>query len=237
MHRDALYGDDLARIHDAGFAELAEAAARMALDYAPRGGQIEELGCGSGVTLEHLAAHGLRVGGSDLSPAMIALAAARLHDAGVVPSRLVVADALDDPVPACDGVLAIGEVFGYATAAGACADIVPTWQRIHAALPVGGFLLFDVPSRARVVEPYRAERSGEGWRVEIALHAEDGCVVRQFNTTRAQRTVSEVHRIRMFEPDWVIATLEPLGFAVDPLGGYDDFGFTDGWDGYLATKR
>ncbi len=227
------YGEDLAFVHDAGFTQLAEAAARMVLDEVRPPGLAVDLGCGSGTLLRQLIDAGFSGYGVDLSPAMIELARHQVPEAS-----LHVADALQAPLPPCDVVTAAGEVFNYASIDRPLADLGQTFAHIHAALRPGGVLLFDVATPGRAADgPIKAQRSGPGWRVEATATEHDGVLTRTIDTWRTtgvERHSREVHRLRLLDPEWILQALAHAGFEAQWLAGYDDYGFQNGWDGFLA---
>jgi ubiquinone/menaquinone biosynthesis C-methylase UbiE len=69
------YRDDLAYVHDAGFGRVAESAPRLVLEFLAAKGQpparLLDLGCGTGIFAQVLAAHGHHVTGMDISPGML----------------------------------------------------------------------------------------------------------------------------------------------------------------------
>jgi len=81
----SFYGDDLTRVHDEGFGEVARGAAEVATrELEPIGApprRVVELGCGTGILARILVDAGHRVMGVDVSQAMIDVAAARVPEA------------------------------------------------------------------------------------------------------------------------------------------------------------
>src|SRR5215207_10848092 len=104
----AAYEEDLAYIHDRGYAHVAEGAAASVLGVLAPRSSIVEFGCGSGVTARRLTDAGHQVLGIDQSAALIALARRRAPQA-----RFGVGSFVSEPIPECDAVLAISEVFNY----------------------------------------------------------------------------------------------------------------------------
>lgn len=228
-----VYDRDLAHVHDAGFTQVAEAAARMVLDESDPGVVID-LGCGGGALCEVLAEAGYQVHGIDVSPAMVALARRRVPQ-----GHFEVADVTAVALPPCDVVTAIGEVLCYA-----CPDdasLEGLLERIHEALRPGGLLLFDVATTGRAKEPTQRSARGKGWRVEATAVESDGVLTRTIDTWRTapdgERHSREIHRLRLFEVDDVLARLRDAGFEAEPLAGYDDYGFQHGWDAFMARPR
>ncbi len=236
------YGEDLAFVHESGFTQLAEAAARMVLDEigppaaAERRGLAVDLGCGGGTLLRELVDAGFEGWGVDLSPEMVALARKRVPEA-----TLAVGDALAVDLPPCQVVTAIGEVFNYAFVEHDQAAIEAAFARIHDALEPGGILLFDVATPGRAADgPTSAQRAGRGWRVEATAQEQGAWLTRTIDTWRTvagqTRHSREVHRLRLLEAGWIMGALRAAGFDAEHLGGYDDFGFQPGWDGFLARR-
>jgi hypothetical protein len=104
----AAYDEDLAYIHDQGHSKIAAAAATSVLELLSPHASIVELGCGSGVTAARLTDAGHEVVGIDQSAALIALARRLASRAD-----LRVGSFVSEPIPECDALLAIGEVFNY----------------------------------------------------------------------------------------------------------------------------
>ena len=229
------YGEDLAFVHETGFADVAQAAARELDARLPRPWRVADLGCGGGTLARALGARGHAVWGVDASPAMVALARRAAPRA-----TFEVADALAVRLPPCDAVTLVGEVLNYALADRPLAAADSLFTRAHAALRPGGVLLFDVATTAKAPCNYVAQRAGAGWRVEAHVVASGNRLQRSITTWRtvdgAERRSHEVHRQRLLASDWVEERLEAAGFTVEALGGYDDLPFEEGWDAFAATK-
>jgi SAM-dependent methyltransferase len=112
--RDApYYRQDLALVHHLGFGFHADLVApgilRLLEPIRDRNGLVVELGCGSGLLTRHLLDAGHRVIATDASSAMLALARQTVRDV----DQLVELVLPDDPIPACDAVVAVGHPFSY----------------------------------------------------------------------------------------------------------------------------
>lgn len=245
------YGPDLAWVHDDGFSELAEAAARMALELlqvpdraAGSDIVVGDLGCGGGTTLAALADGGCTVWGVDLSPAMLAVARTRCPDA-----RLHHGSIHDDAIlwPRSDGILAVGEVLSYdeptrtTDPSAHRRRLEAFFRRSHDTLRPGGFLLFDVATTGRAKGPTQTQRSGRDWRVEATTVAVDEVLIRTIDAWRrvdgAWRHSQEVHRSHLLDPAWVQDALAAAGFRVERWGGYDDYPLQPGWDAFMAQRN
>lgn len=104
------YRQDLARIHHEAFGFHADAVAPgiLRLLEPMRGGQVVEIGCGSGLLTKHLVDAGHRVLATDASPAMIELARHYVPQARIEQLRLP-----DDPVPDADAIVSVGHPLSY----------------------------------------------------------------------------------------------------------------------------
>lgn len=203
-----------------------------------------ELGSGTGRTARRLTDAGHDVVGFDLSPAMVALAREAAPAA-----RFEVASFLDADVPACDAVVAVGEVFNYLFDAAHGEDALPgLFARVRDALRPGGTLLFDLAGPGRVAAEGAAQRhfAGDGWAVlleaeEIGTGPGRAELTRRITTFRREadlyRRAEEVHRLRLLEPSVVLRMLRAAGFRARVLRGYDGEPFAPGHRAYLARPR
>ena len=224
----SFYPADLARIHDEGYGDFGRAAACEILRRLTLPGLVVELGCGSGITTELLSAAGHDVLGIDLSADMLAIARRRAPRAEFRHGSL-----WDAPLPPCTAVTAIGEVLNYAADERAGEQRLPgLFERIYDALAPGGLLIFDFATPGRGSATPHAH-TGHNWRVD-AQTVEDPAA----RTLERRMSIEidgvhreEVHRLRLYEPEFVLKCLEGPGFSSEALDRYCDFGF---WPGYAA---
>jgi SAM-dependent methyltransferase len=239
------YGEDLAHIHDAGFGELAAAGASHLLTlFGKQGiesGTVVDLGCGSGIASEMIAAAGFDVIGIDNSPEMVELARARVPDA-----EFRVGSFIDAPLPeGATAIVAIGEVLNYVfderNVPGALSEV---FERISAALAPGGVFLFDLSGPGRVgADPVRTWRAGPDWAV-LADAVEDpreGKLMRHIVSFRdvggeGYRRSEETHELRLYGANAVLASLAGAGLRSTTMRGYDDQEFSPGHRAYLARR-
>jgi SAM-dependent methyltransferase len=236
------YRDDLAHIHDAGYGELARNAAEVLLKALRprRRGLVLDLGCGSGILSEQVAAAGYDVLGIDQSPAMLELARRRVPGAEFRLASLWTAE-----LPPCVGVAAVGEVLNYLFVDDNTKRLLVTLlRRIWQALTPGGVLLLDVaePGRVPGPGPRQLGNEGDGWAVVV--HAEEDrrrrLLTRRITSFRKvgelYRRDHEVHRQRLIPRTEMVRRLRTAGFHVRTLRGYGPKRFPVGLVGFLARK-
>lgn len=237
------YDVDLAHIHDVGFGNFAGAAARFLLEYLPahgiHAGKIVELGCGSGIQAAAMTKAGYDVLGYDISPAMVALSAARVPG-----GEFRCASFLDAPLPNCPVVTAVGEIFNYLfDERNSLASLKKLFRRVYGALDPGGVFLFDVALVGRIPgDQRRTYTEQDGWAClyEGQEDRQRKTLTRFITTFRREgdgyRRDQEVHRLRTYERAELLAPLRQTGFRVRTLRGYDDLAFPPGYLAFLCTK-
>lgn len=236
------YAGDLAHIHDAGFTAFARHSTPGVLAALRRAGiahgHVVELGCGSGVTARALADAGYRVLGIDQSAAMV-----RLARRAAPRARFRRASFLHTPLPPCDALLALGEVFNYVfDPALSMPALAGFFRRAHAALRPGGLLLFDSAGPGRGAGPRRSFATGEDWAVLVAT-AEDRRrrtltreIVTFRRTGRHWRRSEETHELRLFRPANVLGALRRAGFRASAGTRYGRWPVYPGLTVYRARK-
>jgi SAM-dependent methyltransferase len=227
MRKDG-YAPDLAAIHDAGFTQLAVAAADDAItllrERGLSGGLVVELGCGPGVTARRLTDAGFDVLAVDQSAAMVGLARARAPRADVRKASF-----LKTRIPrGAVAVLAIGEVLGYRFDLHRPANLLEgVVDRASAALVPDGLLLFALATPGRVAGGHaRSWVAGDDWAVLVeATEDRDAFMLsREITTFRADgaryRRAHETHHLRLYEPGHVLDALRGRGFTARLRRGY-----------------
>jgi SAM-dependent methyltransferase len=230
------YGTDLAFIHEAGFAALADAAARHVRSMVAPPGLVVDLGCGGGTLLAALVDEGFQGLGVDTSAAMVALARRRVPAA-----TWTVGSAYEVPIPQARVVTAVGEVLNYVQAPDThLKDVSTLIHRVGRALQPGGVFLFDAATTERPAGRTSNAREHRTWRVKATAKTHGHRLTRTIDAWRTvdgeTRHTHEVHELRLLDPDWVIGQLEDAGFTARRLAGYDDHAFQVGWDGFLARR-
>jgi SAM-dependent methyltransferase len=241
---DDAYREDLAYIHDAGFGRFARGAASLLVEELRRRdvdrGLVIDLGCGSGILAEHLAAGGFDVLGIDISTAFIALARQR------VPAGLFRVDSLlAAELPPCVAIAVVGECFNYLfDSRHTVAGVRQVLSRAFEALAPGGLLVFDVAESGRVPWPGTAKTymEGDGWAVLVAAEEDrqQGVLTRHITSFRQvgdlYRRDHEVHRLRLLPREQVQSWLQEIGFLAQALDSYGPVPFAQGHVGFLAQK-
>ncbi|NKB90082.1 MAG: methyltransferase domain-containing protein [Acidobacteria bacterium] len=239
---NALYAEDLAYIHDAGFSHHARGTAAGLLRVLSQGGlnngRIVELGCGGGVTARHLTQAGYDVLGVDQSAELLRLARQRVPQA-----KFRRASIFDFEIPTAAAVLSMGECLGYRPGRrGGTGPMMTVLKRAHRALPAGGMLIFDlvtprVPAQATFI------RQGDDWfLVSENTRESAGAWLRRDITTfrqvgRNYRRSFEQHHVQLYDATLLADRLRRIGFAVRVRRSIDGYALAPGRALFLARKR
>lgn len=239
-----LYRDDLAYIHDARFGEIARSAAPVLLKALGRAGLEEglviDLGCGSGIATETIAAAGYDVLGVDVSRPMLRLARRRVPEATFRRGSLH-----DVELPRAVAVAGIGECFNYFVDRPISErGLTNLFRRIHRALLPGGVLLFDMaaPGRVRGSAPAKTHFEAPDWAILVTAEEDQkrNILTRRITSFRKAgsryRRSKETHRQGLVERVVVMRLLHNAGFRARSLSCYGELPFPRGLVGYLASK-
>lgn len=216
------YSPQLARIHATGFTELAREAARHLRMRAPSAKRVLDLGCGAGDLAAALP--GMHVWGIDLSQAMVEMAQAKVPD-----GEFVVGSIHGIDFPSAEAAVLCGEVVNYLFDERAADGLELLLRRIHASLPPGGVLLFDVAGPGRADPPTKGQVDGNGWNVEFAAHEEGTLLVRDIISRTPDEAVCEHHKLRLWSDQEVDQALLAAGFRFQRLPGYAGRPLGPGW--------
>lgn len=236
------YDDDLAYIHDAGFGDFARNAAafvqRVLAAQGTAGGRIVELGCGSGITTRALVEAGFEIVGIDISASTIEIA--RRH---VPEATFHVGSYVDFPIPPCQCVTAIGEVFNYLFDTGnSLTTLRRVCENIFKVLTPHGVLIFDVAGPERCRNLQKSFDEGRDWACLVELMRDEAAqqLSRRIVTFRqvgdVYRRHEEIHRQQLYEPAMIVDVLETLGYQVETLTSYGHSEFPAGLAGFIARK-
>lgn len=247
MPAQALYRDDLAHIHIAGYDFHWKGAAPAVLQWLRRAkitsGTVVDLGCGGGQWLQHLEAHGYTPVGIDQSAAMIR-AAKRL----IPKAKLIQGSFADVALPACDAVTSLGEPLNYLNSLSA---FKRTLKNVYHALRPGGMFIFDVRVPPGKPIPTRTHaRTGDDWAC-IAFIDEDisGRLVRRITSFVGRSHASssgsgrvtyhrdeEVHELKLFPSADMRTWLTNLGFRIRTARSYGAYRLAPRHIIFLARK-
>lgn len=239
------YGEELAYIHDVGFADYALRSAPGILEILnrnvqTRGGFVVDLGCGSGLWAHELTKARYRVLGIDISEEMIAIARRRVPDAEFRVGSLFEAD-----IPPCDAVTSIGEVLNYLFDPGHDHQtLVRLFRRVYDALASDGVFVFDVAEPGQVTRGITARGFSEGeyWvvLVEKEEDRERGMLTRRITSFRKvgdlYRRADEVHRLRLYTSTAIAGELRRVGFRVRTMRSYGRYRLPRAHAAFVARK-
>ena len=216
----AIYQNDLAYIHHAGFGDFARRTSpeliRILKQAGIRGGVLVDLACGSGIWAAHAQRAGFQVFSVDGSPAMIRLARANAPKA-----RFKCSSLYDVDLPCCDAITVLGEGLNYLSAKGGPGPSLDKFfkKAAHALRP-GGLFLFDVMVGGGPAMNSRFWKEGSDWAVltEVSEPVRNRLLRRRMVTFRKAgsgwRRSEETHRVRLLNPAKILKALRRAGFAV-----------------------
>jgi SAM-dependent methyltransferase len=232
------YGEDLAHIHASGFTALAESAAPAVVELMRRAGiergLVVDLGCGSGITSRVLLEAGYDVLGIDSSRPLLTRALREAPGA-----RFRHGSFLDEPLPECATVLAVGEVLNYTTR-----SLQPVFGRVYGALRPGGLFVLDLagPGRASGDVPARSWAQGVDWAILVETEEDPRrrLLTRRMTTFRGSgrgwRRGGETHHQRLHPSSEIRTRLHRVGFRVRIRRGYAGERFAPGHYVVVASK-
>lgn len=220
MRASRFYADDLAFVHQTGFADLARGAARFLVDSVH--GRVADLGCGSGLVAKPLVDAGCDVTCVDISPAMLALARRHVGASRASRARFVRASLFDVGAWArgakLDAVLAVGEPLSYLEAGKRPASLHRFFRNVAGVLRPGGAFVFDVIVMGAPSLTRSAFVGGDGWTTCVATTDSGARLERDVTTfTRKGRVWArghETHHVRVLDVYDVRRMLRAAGFTV-----------------------
>jgi SAM-dependent methyltransferase len=237
------YQRDLAFIHDAGYSDYALRAApgllKILKGHIANGGQVVDLGCGSGRWARELNRSGYRVLGVDQSPAMIRLARR------IAPkSRFKIASLLCVDFPHCDAITSIGECINYRfDRPNNRRTLMSLFKRVHRVLEPGGVFICDfaTPEGKPPGGVREHQREGRGWRLMARTTTRGARRIRReivvFRKIGGRwRHSEEIHDLWLYSSPEICRDLKRYGFRVQAVRGYGRFRFPMGIEGVIAVK-
>jgi SAM-dependent methyltransferase len=225
----AIYEEDLAHIHIAGFSAMAQAVGPQIIallrERGIHSGTIGDIGCGAGITTRCFLDAGYNVWALEQSAALLEAARARAPEATFLPLGSV----YETKLPAADAIVAIGEPLNYHSPGSDADELVRSFfKQAAASLRPGGVLAFDVIVCGDVSLDARSWSSGEDWAVLVETREQpDGWLCRNIETfvlrDGAYRRGHETHHVRVFDREKVTATLREEGFDVQTSEFWGDY--------------
>jgi len=238
------YADDLAYVHDAGFAGHAIKSAPGLLGILAQSGihsgLVVDLGCGSGVWAAELIRAGYRVLGIDISEPMIRIARKRAPTAEFRISSLFNAG-----IPRCSAVTAIGECLNYMFDSNAGSVVLERlFKKIHRALEPGGIFVFDIaePGQVQSEDKSKGFTEGKDWIVLVEKdedHKRSVLTRRIVNLRKVgqnYRRLDEVHRQRLFNVRDITGPLRQAGFSVRTVRRFGSYSLPNRHAAFIARK-
>ena len=221
-----LYQCDLAYVHAAAFETITRGAAREIIlrlqsSSAPVR-SVMDVGCGAGPLTKALVDVGFEVTGVDTSAELLQLARANVPKAHFIHASLY-----DTEIRDCDAVVAVGEPLTYHSEEADADNLVGTFfERVAAALPPGGLLIFDVIGLGEPPLAGRTWSSGDDWAVLVETKENQTArtLVRDIQVFRrigdAYRRNHEVHRVHLFDLSVLRNQLSLYGFETETSRSY-----------------
>jgi len=238
------YADDLAYVHDVGFAEHALKSAPGILQTLGNanidGGLVVDLGCGSGIWAERLLRAGYQVLGIDISEPMLEIARKRAPGA-----QFRVGSLFKVKIPACSTVTSLGECVNYLfDADSGITALADLFRRVHKALAPGGLFIFDIAEPGQVNSGLKVKGFTEGkdWLVLVETEEDQrrSMLTRRIITLRKSgeqyRRSDEVHRQRLYTPREITAQLRRAGFRVRTTRSYGTYHLPQRHAAFIARK-
>jgi SAM-dependent methyltransferase len=238
------YKQDLAFIHDVGFADWAVKSAPGILEILNRKqireGLIVDLGCGSGLSAKEFTKAHYKVLGIDISESMIEIARTRVPDA-----EFRVESVFKAEIPPCNAVTSISECLNYLfDPDNNSQTLVQFFHRVYNALTPGGVFIFDIAEPGQVTPgtPSKSFTEGEDWIVLVEKDEDQTSEIltRRIITFRKvgeyYRRDDEVHCQQLYKAADVTAKLCQVGFEVETTLNYGQFHLPKDRVAFIAYK-
>lgn len=236
------YGEDLAFIHDQGYAAFAKNSAPELLHILREAGHakgtVVDLGCGSGIWADALHQAGYRPIGVDQSPAFLELARRRVPQ-----GEFHLGSFVDVGFPSCVAVTALGEVLGYLFDDRNDLDLLASlFGRVFHALVPGGLFIFDVCLLDLDRSSKPSYREGDRWTCTVGIERDEERkqllrhIVAVRRVGEEYRRSQETHRVQLFDGQELLALLRDTGFETQCVDRFGDFSMLPFRAGFIARK-
>ncbi len=223
------YKEDLAFIHDVGFADYALKSAPGILAILQRmnihKGLIVDLGCGSGLLTQELVKATYQVVGIDISESMIAIARKRLPEV-----EFLVGSFFKVNIPSCNAVTCVSECLNYLfDADNDYQTLVQLFNRIYTALAPGGVFIFDIAEPGQIDAKTKTFTQTDDWTVLVEKEEdkERRIFTRQITSFRKvgehYRRSDELHQQRLYKATDLAKELHQVGFQVEISHSYGQY--------------
>ena len=183
-----------------------------------------DVGCGAGPLTEALVAEGFETTGIDSSAELLAIA-----QEAVPTAHFIHASLYEVEMPPCEAIIALGEPLTYhPEGANARSRISGFFQSAASVLPPGGVLIFDIIETGEPSLSRRIWSSGDDWAVlvDTTEDAASHTLTRNIETFRKvgefYRRGREIHRVQLFDTQWLCDELTARGFEVETSRVYGD---------------
>ena len=238
------YSHDLSLIHDQGFGDIAVNAAHFVASTIKKQSVqkrlIVDLGCGSGIMAKELVKKGFLVYGIDISKEMISIAKKKVPQA-----RFKVASYLNEEIPNCNAITAIGEVFNYLFDKKVDLKILTKFfQKCYQSLTEDGVLIFDIMEFSENInhnsKGFKAEKD---WIVlsENIVDQKKKILQRVITSFvkhgKNYKRTDEIHKVILYDQSQIIKNLKKVGFKVKVQNGYGKLLLRPGCKVYVCSKK
>lgn len=236
------YSKDLSFIHDQGFGDVAENAAKVVSALIKNKKDkplVVDLGCGSGIMAKELIKKGFRVYGIDASKEMISLAKKKVPTA-----KFKVSSYLNTDIPKCNVITSIGEVFNYLFDKKVSQQtLMKIFSKCFKALEDDGVFVFDVMEFSNKISHSRkGYRYTKDWAV-LSENIQDNKTktVKRIITSfmrhgKTYKRTDEIHKVLLYEKDFILKCLKKAGFKVKIQKEYGALKFRPGILAFVCRK-
>ncbi|QLE56167.1 trans-aconitate 2-methyltransferase [Nostoc sp. TCL26-01] len=236
------YKEDLAFIHDVGFADYAVKSAPAILGIFQKinlpTGFVVDLGCGSGLLTQELVKAGYQAMGIDISESMIAIARRRLPQV-----EFKVGSFFKIDIPPCHAVTCVSECLNYLfDPDNNQQTLYQLFCRIYTALLPGGVFIFDIAEPGQVNRTTKNFTQTDDWTVlvEKTEDQEQRILTRYITSFRKigehYRRSDEIHHQKLYKATDIAEELRQAGFQVQISDRYGQYYLPKAHAALIASK-